>query len=132
MGLERLLGLLQDDLAGSAGQPPHAYFISVGEEAVTAALKLAEDLRDTLPGLRLLTHCGGGSLKSQLKKADKSGAELALILAGEELQRQVVAIKPLRGDGPQFEAPWPELAQALGKTLGLAASQPSATAAQGL
>ena len=54
-----------------------------------------------------------------MKKADKSGAELALILAGDELQRQVVSIKPLRGDAAQFEAPWPELAQALGKALGL-------------
>jgi histidyl-tRNA synthetase len=119
MGLERLLGLLQDAGAGTAAQPPHAYFISVGEEAVTAALELAEDLRNALPGLRLLTHCGGGSLKSQMKKADKSGAGVALILAGDELQRQVVSIKPLRGDAAQFEAPWPELAQALDKALGL-------------
>ena len=119
MGLERLLGLLQDEGAGVAAQPPHAYFINVGDEAVTAVLDLAEDLRNALPGLRLLTHCGGGSLKSQMKKADKSGAELALILAGDELQRQVVSIKPLRGDAAQFEAPWPELAQALGKALGL-------------
>jgi histidyl-tRNA synthetase len=132
VGLERLLELLQEERGGAAVQHPHAYFICVGEEAVTAALRLAEDLRDALPRLRLLTHCGGGSLKSQLKKADKSGAGLALILAEDELQRQVVAIKPLRGDTPQFEAPWTKLAQALDEALDLETSRPSATAAQGL
>ena len=117
LGLERLRGLLPESLAAAA-RAPHAYFIHTGGEALAAAMRLAEELRDALPSLRLLLHCGDGSLKSQLKKADKSGADLALILAEDELQRQVVGVKPLRG-GEQFEAAWPALAVTLEKTLGL-------------
>ena len=62
---------------------------------------LAERLRDALPGLRLLCHCGGGSFKSQFKKADRSGARVALVLGDDELARGVVGLKPLRGDAPQ-------------------------------
>jgi histidyl-tRNA synthetase len=62
-------------------------------------------LRDAHPRLRILTHCGGGSLKSQLKRADRSGAGHALILGAEELAAGTVAIKPLRGQGEQQTLP---------------------------
>lgn len=124
LGLERLRGLLPEAVAGNAARAPHAYFIHTGGEALAAAVRLSEELRDALPSLRLLLHCGDGSLKSQLKKADKSGADLALILAEDELQRQIVAIKPLRG-GEQFEVPWPALAGTLEKTLGLSPPPPA-------
>jgi len=68
---------------------------------VQAGMLLAEKLRDELPGLRLVTNGGGGNFKSQFKRADKSGARLALVLGHEELLAQKVAIKYLREDKPQ-------------------------------
>jgi histidyl-tRNA synthetase len=75
--------------------------VPVGDAAQAAALALAEALRDAVEGLRLVTHCGGGSLKAAMKKADKSGAELALILGEEELEGGQVLLKPLRAEGEQ-------------------------------
>ncbi len=99
MGLERLLELVRDNL-----QPdhlPHVYLVLVGEITQQPGLVLAERLRDTIPGLRMLTHCGGGSFKSQFKKADKSGAKVALILGDEEISNNTISIKFLREDKPQ-------------------------------
>jgi histidyl-tRNA synthetase len=97
--MERLVELVQDH----APAPPaaHAYLVPVGHAAQAAALALAESLRDALPGLRVLTHCGGGSLKSAMKRADKSGATLALILGDEELAAGRVLVKPLRSQDEQ-------------------------------
>lgn len=64
-------------------------------------MALAETLRTELPYLRLVTHLGGGSFKSQMKKADKSGAQLALILGEDEVAKGAVGIKPLRTEAPQ-------------------------------
>jgi histidyl-tRNA synthetase len=99
LGMERLVELVENN----APRPllPHAYLVPVGEAAQTAALALAEALRDAVDGLRLVTHCGDGSLKAAMKKADKSGAEVALILGDEELKAGQVLLKPLRGDGEQ-------------------------------
>ena len=82
MGVERLVLLLETlGLVPETLNPtPHAYICAFGEAAELAALALAERLRDELPGLRLLVNAGGGSFKSQFKKADKSGARYALIL----------------------------------------------------
>src|SRR5690606_26367288 len=72
------------------------FVVAVGAEAEVAALALAEQLRSELPALRVQCNSGGGSFKSQFKKADKSGARVALILAEDELEKGLVAIKPLR------------------------------------
>lgn len=99
LGMERLVELVQD---GAPPVPaPHAYLVPVGDAAQAAALALAESLRDTIAGLRVLTHCGGGSLKAAMKKADKSGAALALILGDTELAGGRVLVKPMRTDGEQ-------------------------------
>jgi histidyl-tRNA synthetase len=66
-------------------------------------------LREALPGIRLLVNCGGGGFKSQFKKADKSGARLALILGEDERDKGVVALKPLREGGEQQELPIEQL-----------------------
>jgi histidyl-tRNA synthetase len=109
MGLERLVALLE--AAGApAGEGPHAYLVAVGEEAQAAALPLAERLRDQAPGLRLTCHCGGGSFKSQFKKADRSGARWAVVLGEGELARGVAGVKPLREAGEQQEVPLDRLA----------------------
>jgi histidyl-tRNA synthetase len=101
MGVERLIELMDqgDDAAHEAA--PHVYLIQVGEAAETAGGSLAERLRDELPLLRLMTNCGGGSFKSQFKRADRSGAALALILGEDEARVGEIAVKPLRGDGEQ-------------------------------
>lgn len=99
MGLDRLLELTRENL-----QPdflPHVYLVLVGEVTQQPGLVLAEELRDTIPGLRMLTHCGGGSFKSQFKKADKSGAKVALILGDDEISNNTISIKFLREDKSQ-------------------------------
>jgi histidyl-tRNA synthetase len=102
LGLERLVELLA--LAGDTGAAPiDAYLVAVGEQAQAEAQVLAERLRDALPNLRLLAHCGGGSFKSQFKRADKSGARYALILGETELERGIVGVKPLREETGQQE-----------------------------
>ena len=98
LGLERLIGLLDEAHIVQAVQPPHAYLILVGPAAERAGFRLSEQLRDMVPGLRLVMHTGGGSLKSQFKRADRSGAKLALILGDDELNAQNIAIKPLRSE----------------------------------
>ena len=100
LGMERLVELVQDRAPPAPG--PHAYLVPVGAAAQTAALALAEWLRDGVDGLRLLTHCGEGSLKTAMKKADKSGAGLALIIGDTELAAGQVLVKPLRTGGEQF------------------------------
>ncbi|MBK5965119.1 histidine--tRNA ligase [Thiocystis minor] len=113
MGLERLVELLE--LAGHAAEPPvDAYLVAVGDRAQQAAPMLAERLRDAVPALRLMTHCGGGSFKSQFKKADRSGARYALVLGEVELERDVFGVKPLREEGEQRELGFDELVAFLG------------------
>jgi len=101
MGLERLLSLMEELDQLPAVETPHLYLTLLGEQAQRQGLVLAERLRSALPKLRLLTHCGGGSLKSQFKKADKSGAEYALVLGESELEQGVIGLKSLRVKGEQ-------------------------------
>lgn len=114
VGLERLLLLLQATEQLPAGLDRHTqvYLVAVGEVQSTA-LSLAEQLRDALPGLQLLSHCGGGSFKSQMKKADKSGAEVALILGEDEARSGLLSVKYLREDQPQETLSVPEVADRL-------------------
>jgi histidyl-tRNA synthetase len=96
LGLERLLELVRENLLPDSA--PHVYLVLVGEAAQQSGLALAEQLRDVLPELRLLTNCGGGSFKSQFKKADKCGAQLALVLGEDEVAQNTVGVKVLRAD----------------------------------
>ena len=112
LGLERLIALLDEDDIKRAAQQLHVYFIMVGSEAERAGFRLSEQLRDNIPALRMAMNTGGGSLKSQFKRADRSGAQLALILGDDELQAQTISIKPLRSEQSQETitqtqlAPW--------------------------
>ena len=112
MGVERLVLLLETLglVPAELSRPAHAYICAFGEPAELAALTLAEQLRDTLPGLRVLVNAGAGSFKSQFKKADKSGALFALILGEDELAQRVVGVKPLRDDSEQQSIAWDALA----------------------
>jgi histidyl-tRNA synthetase len=113
MGLERLVSLMEVRReAGGVTADPNAldaYLVAVGSAAQGAAPALGERLRDTTPGLRLQCHCGGGSFKSQFKKADRSGARYALVLGEGELGRGVLGVKPLREEGEQRDLTYDEL-----------------------
>ncbi len=102
IGLERVLELVRFSDTQLNAKAPQFYQILVGDAAVNAGVKLAEFLRDQIPGLRIQTHCGGGSFKSQFKRADKSLAEYALILGDEEVENNIVNIKPLREHTAQY------------------------------
>ncbi len=121
MGLERLVELLTDGVA--PGETPADIYLVIGTPALEVeAVALSEQLRDAMPGLRLSLHCGGGSLKSQFKRADRSGAELALVLGEAEWARGAVAVKPLRGGGEQSEIARDELATRLQAMFGAGAA----------
>ncbi|MBK8816204.1 MAG: histidine--tRNA ligase [Methylococcaceae bacterium] len=101
MGMERLLALLETRNDLPVAKPVDAYLIRVGEKAEREGLRFAELVRDQVAGLKLQTAVDGGSFKSQFKKADKSGAEFAIILGDDEVDRGEVGIKYLRKELPQ-------------------------------
>lgn len=104
VGIERLVLLLEQSLTLHALQQPlHAYVILVGEQALLQGMIIAEKLRSQIPQLNLLCNGDGGSFKTQFKKADKSGAQVALILGDSEVERGTIAIKPLRLEEMQQE-----------------------------
>jgi histidyl-tRNA synthetase len=117
MGEERVVELLRVQNRDTPPETPDVYFVIAGERAEAEGLALAERLRDALPMLRMETNCGGGSFKSQLKRADKSGAQWALILGEAETERRVVGLKSLRVEAPQVEIAWERLAEALGERV---------------
>ena len=119
MGIERLVLLLDtlDKIPAALARQVDVYLVAFGDEAEIAALKLAEQLRDEIAGLRLVVNAGAGSFKSQLKKADKSGAGYALVLGEDELAEQVVGLKPLRDQGQQQKVSWQDLPACLSNLL---------------
>lgn len=114
MGLERLILLIQTlGLTPALPATADIYLMAMSESAELAAISVAERLRSELPTKRVILHCGGGNLKKQFKKADKSGAAIALILGEEELAQQQITVKWLREDKPQQTLKLSELAQYL-------------------
>jgi histidyl-tRNA synthetase len=90
-----------------------------GERTEIAGFKLAEQLRDAWPALAMQINLGGGSFKAQFKRADKSGAQFALLLGDDEMARGVVAVKALRRESEQEECPLAQISERLGVLLGL-------------
>ncbi len=116
LGLERLVALLAERAgSGEFDGAPHAYMV-VGADP-GEALRLAEALRDRLPGLRLEVHPGSAGFKGQLKRADRSGAAVALILGEEEVAAGRVAVKSLRGEGGQRAVARDDLPEVLAALL---------------
>jgi histidyl-tRNA synthetase len=101
IGMERTILLLQQVNPGLAVQSVDIYLLAEGEMAFQQGLAIAEQLRDHFPAMTVVQHCSGGSLKNQFKKADKSGAQFAVILREEDVANQTLAVKPLRLDTPQ-------------------------------
>ena len=108
--MERLLALVEAT-GRRFDRAPHAYLVS--SEAAEHRLGLAESLRDSWPGIRLVTDLQGGSFKAQFKRADRSGAAVALVLGEGELAAGEVTVKDLRGDAPQQSVPRDRLAETL-------------------
>lgn len=115
LGMERILSLLESQ---QQQQPDSidVYLLMLGEASEIKGLQLAEEIREQLPDVKMVAHCGGGSLKSQMKKADKSGANIALILAEDELKNAQVTVKFLREKKQQVTVSFDELIQFITNT----------------
>ncbi len=96
LGIERLIELLEIPEDVQRDNNLNAYLVLVGDAALAKGMPLSEKWRNEIPGLKLQVHCGGGSIKSQMKKADKSGANIAFILGDDELEKNVITVKYLR------------------------------------
>ena len=112
VGIERLIALLEATNALPEIKGMDAYIVAVGEAAAKQAPILAEQLRDQIPDFKLITHCGGGSFKSQFKQADRSEARWTLILGEDEISQQVVGVKTM-ATGEQEMIAWDALANYL-------------------
>jgi len=103
MGCERLVSMIVDQGRASTDDGCDVYLVMRGENSVARAQQLAETIRDHMPRLELVVHAGAGSFKSQMRKADKSGARIALILGETEIEAGTVAVKFLREEKAQAE-----------------------------
>lgn len=119
MGVERLIALLKEEHGDEAGQAartaPDIYVVHQGEMAQRPAFRAAEALRGA--GYDVLFHCGGGNFKSQMRRADASGAQLAVIIGDDEAREDSAGLKPLREDVPQKRVPLDQLADEIGNYL---------------
>jgi histidyl-tRNA synthetase len=109
LGIERCVALMRASGSAPAALAPELYIVVGGERAEREAACLAERLRDALPGRGVQLNLGGGNFKAQFRRADRSGARLALVLGEDELARGIAAVKPLRREGGQTDCPLGEL-----------------------
>lgn len=103
MGCERLVSMIVDQGKAATEAGCDVYLIMRGENSIARAQQLAETIRDHMPLLQLVVHAGGGSFKSQMRKADRSGARIALILGEAEIEAGTIAVKFLREEKAQSE-----------------------------
>lgn len=118
MGCERLVSMLIDQEQAPARQDCDVFMVMRGDNTAPIGQKLAESLRDQLPELNLQMQAGGGSFKSQMRKADKSGARLAIILGESEVEAGTISIKHLREEAAQLEFTQQEVGARLAELLG--------------
>ncbi|MBT7410907.1 MAG: histidine--tRNA ligase [Methylococcales bacterium] len=109
MGMERLISLIEDSQLEVQVEFPDIYMLLVGDNANQQGAVVADEIRQKGHAIKVLMNCGGGSFKSQFKKADKCGAQYAIIISDDEIAQQSVSIKPLRGQGDQFSVGRDEL-----------------------
>lgn len=105
MGLERLVSLFEASGNSAPVRDPDLFVVAVGAAALERGLQIAEMLRNELPALRIEMNLGNGSFKGQLKRADRSRAEMALILGDDEVREGRVGLKPLRSGEDQVSRP---------------------------
>ena len=101
MGLERIALLIHDKSKQLISDRPHLYFLSMGESAHFESMKISRQILEVMPNITITNDITIGTLKSQMKKANKSGADYALILGDEELAKNVLGLKPLKSQGVQ-------------------------------
>ncbi len=112
MGLERLVLMMETLGNTDVRRSVDVYMVTAGEGTMMAGMKLAEQLREQVHGLRVMTHFGGGNFKKQFKRADKVGAAIALVLGEDEVAAQTVVVKDLAG-GEQNTVAQAEVAKLL-------------------
>jgi histidyl-tRNA synthetase len=117
MGVERLVGLFEECGGKAPDAGPDVYIVAVGDGALGRGFEIAENLREAIAGIRIELNLGGGSFKSQLKRADRSGAEFALILGDDEVAENRAGLKPLRTDQDQASVALEHLAVELAGRL---------------
>ncbi|QUJ68138.1 histidine--tRNA ligase [Photobacterium sp. GJ3] len=116
MGLERLVLMMEELKLTDVRRSVDVYVVTAGEGTLMAGMKLAESLRETVPGLRVMSHFGGGNFKKQFKRADNVGAVVALVLGENEIADNTVVLKDLRG-GEQQTLPQAEVAAKLAELI---------------
>lgn len=112
MGLERLVLMMETLGNTEVRRNVDVYIVTAGEGTTIAGITLAEQLREQIPGIRVMNHCGGGNFKKQFKRADKVGAAVALVLGEDEVAQQTVVLKDLIG-GQQMTLAQSEVAAQL-------------------
>lgn len=118
LGIERLVLMISElDKVKNIRNAVDAYLITLGEGCDIEGAKLAEQWRDAVPESRIQSHCGGGNMKKQMKRADKSGAQIALILGEDEIASQTVTVKYLRGQYEQQSLPFTEVPSLLASII---------------
>ena len=118
MGLERFVALYEECGGETPATDADVYVVAVGDAALQQAFAIAEELRERIAGIRVDLNLGGGSFKSQLKRADKSNATYALILGDQEIAESKIGLKPLRSTEDQISVAMHELAATLAARLG--------------
>ncbi len=122
MGIERFVELFGECGGEAPASRADVYLVASGEGTLSRAFAIAEELRDRIAGIRVEVNLGGGSFKAQMKRADKSEAEIALVLGENELAQGRIGLKPLRRDDEQESVALDELAATLAKRLNSAAA----------
>lgn len=117
MGVERFVALYEACGGTAPSRDVDVYIAALGDGTLKRAFALAEELRDSIDGIRVEVNLGGGSFKSQMKRADKSNASFALVLGEQELADECIGVKPLRSDDAQETVPLSELAAVLADKL---------------
>ncbi len=125
LGVERVVELMLQAGSVEGSLPPELYIVASGARAEREAPRIAEMLRDMLPGRGVLLNQGGGNFKTQFRRADRSGARLAVVLGDAELERGVAAVKPLRREAGQSECSLEQLGARIAEIL---AAEPVAEA----
>ena len=124
MGIERFVALFAACGGEAPAESADVYIAAVGEGTLARAFALAEELRNTIAGIRVDVNLGGGSFKSQMKRADKSNAEYALILGEQELSEERIGVKPLRSKQEQESVALVNIAATLAGKLKQAPESP--------
>lgn len=109
LGVERIIAMLEELNIQVPCNTPDVYIVAAGEKAQPHAIYLSEQIRDTVAGIKLITNAGGGSFKSQFKKANKCGAKFAIIIGDDELEKGIYGVKPLLDNSEQVECSFDQL-----------------------